>query len=150
MTAHIWILRCMIYSAFRIYLFQEGLTSYPLRKMHPVYRFVEAYQSFIILRHKKLSLCWSHRYYVTGENLIILVIFFTYPVNHSIARSGISQFREFPLDRKEFSDYARLQNWKWIIPRNLPNRLFYAKQNILKLIFSKRLRFNTFEPIRTG
>ena len=31
-----------------------------------------------------------------GENLIILVIYFTYPVNHFIARSGISQFREFP------------------------------------------------------
>ena len=31
-----------------------------------------------------------------GENLIILVIYFTYPVNPFIARSGISQLREFP------------------------------------------------------
>ena len=31
-----------------------------------------------------------------GENLIILVIYFTYPVNPFIARSCISQLREFP------------------------------------------------------
>ena len=62
-----------------------------------------------------------------GENLIILVIYFTYPVNPFIARSGISQLREFPWDRAEFSDYARLQNWKWILPPNVPNRLFYSK-----------------------
>ena len=31
-----------------------------------------------------------------GENLIILVIYFTYPVNPFIARSGISQLGEFP------------------------------------------------------
>ena len=84
------------------------------------------------------------------ESLIILVIYFTYPVNPFIARSGISQLREFPWDRAQFSDYARLQNWKWIIPPNLPNRLFYSKQSILKLIFSKRLRLNIFESIRTG
>ena len=85
------------------------------------------------------------------ENLIILVIYFTYPVNPFIARSGISQLREFPWDRAEFSDYARrLQNWKWIDLRNLHNRLFYSKQNILKLIFSRRLKLNIFESIRTG
>ena len=85
-----------------------------------------------------------------GEYLIILVICFTPPVNPFIACSGISHLRRFPWDRSEFSDYARLQNWKWIIPRNLPNRLFYSKQNILKLIFSKRLRLHIFESIRTG
>ena len=31
-----------------------------------------------------------------GENLIILVICFTYPVYPFIARSGVSQLREFP------------------------------------------------------
>ena len=85
-----------------------------------------------------------------GEYLITLVIYFTPPVNPFIAHSGICQRREFPWDRAEFSDYARLQNWKWIILRNLPNSLFYSKQNILKLIFSKRLRLDIFEYICTG
>ena len=65
--------------------------------------------------------------FVHGENLIILVIYFMYPVNPFIDRSGISQLREFPWDRAEFSDYARLQNWKWILQPNVPNRLFYSK-----------------------
>ena len=47
-----------------------------------------------------------------GESFIMLVIYFTPPVNPFIARSGISQLREFPCDRTEFCDYARLQNWK--------------------------------------
>ena len=45
-----------------------------------------------------------------GENLIILVIYFAYPVKPFIARSGVSQLREFSWYRAEFSDYARLQN----------------------------------------
>ena len=38
-----------------------------------------------------------------GENLIIPVIYFAYPVNPFIDRSGISQLREFPWDHAEFS-----------------------------------------------
>ena len=37
-----------------------------------------------------------HKSSAWGENLIILVIYFTYPVNPFIARSGVSQLREFP------------------------------------------------------
>ena len=35
-------------------------------------------------------------YLAWGETLIILVIYFMYPVNPFIAHSGISQLREFP------------------------------------------------------
>ena len=40
--------------------------------------------------------------YARGENFIILVIYFTYPVNPFIARSGISQLREFRETARNF------------------------------------------------
>ena len=42
------------------------------------------------------EVCVFDRVCSWGENLIILVNYFTYPVNPFIARSGISQLREFP------------------------------------------------------
>ena len=157
------------------------------------------------------------------ENLIRLVIYFTPPVNPFIVRSGNKPISWVSARPCEFSDYARLQNWKWMdgwvrvlrpfnsisvisrrwkgeherlcamkrrlgsgrisppagfepatpwsevgsanrsatrtlpknwkwkISRNLSNRLFYPKQNILKFIFSKtEIKPQIFVFIRSG